>query len=133
MSQQAGDGGLQDWKRGNSQRPGPWALNNPAGLGHDAKTGRYYQYPTLEEGLRAQHEYYNYGVGVPVGSTTGKGTRLPDRYLLPTEATNYNYNAATGQYKATGSQPVTYNTQQQIDYIKQQNKPRLGAARPGNR
>lgn len=132
MSQQAGDGGLQDWKRGNTQRPGPWALNNPAGLGHDAKTGRYYQYSTLEEGLRAQHEYYNYGVGVPVGSTTGKGTRLPDRYLLPTEKSTYNFNPVTGQYKATGTQPATYNVQQQIDYIKQQNKPGL-ASKPGNR
>jgi hypothetical protein len=127
MSKVAGDGGLEDWKRGNTQRPGPWALNNPAGLGQDVKTGRYYQYPTLEDGLRAQHEYYNYGIGVPVGSTSAGGTKLPDRYLLPTEQTTYDHSILTGQYKATGTQPVTYNTQQQVDYIKQQNNPRLAS------
>ena len=125
MSKVAGDGGLGDWKRGNTQRPGPWALNNPAGLGQDVKTGRYYQYPTLEDGLRAQHEYYNYGTGVPVGSTTAGGTKLPDRYLLPTEQTTYEYSRLTGQYKKTGTQPATYNVQQQLDYIKKQNSPRL--------
>jgi hypothetical protein len=125
MARVAGDGGLGDWKRGNTQRPGPWALNNPAGLGQDVKTGRYYQYPTLEDGLRAQHEYYNYGTGVPVGSTTAGGTKLPDRYLLPTQQPTYEYNRLTGQYKETGTQPATYNVQQQLDYIKKQNSPRL--------
>jgi hypothetical protein len=130
MATQAGDGGLEDWRRGNTQRPGSWALNNPAGLGYDVKTGRYNQYPTLEDGLRAQHEYYNYGVGVPVGSTSAGGTKLPDRYLLPTEQTSYDYNSLTGQYKATGTQPVTYTTQQQLDYIKSQSNSKLTAQGP---
>lgn len=131
MSKVAGDGGLEDWKRGNTQRPGPWALNNPSGLGYDVKTGRYYQYPTLEDGLRAQHEFYNYGAGVPVGSTSAGGTKLPDRYLLPTQQTTYEYSRLTGIYKATGTQPATYNVQQQVDFIKQQNSPRATAGRPG--
>lgn len=130
MVAQAGDGGLEDWRRGNTQRPGPWALNNPAGLGYDARTGTYNQYPSLEDGLRAQHEYYNYGVGVPVGSTSAGGTKLPDRYLLPTEQTTYDYNSLTGQYKATGSQPVTYTPQQELNYIKQQSNTRLAGQGP---
>ena len=122
MVKKAGDGGLSDWKSGNTARPGPWALNNPAGLGADAKTGRANQYPTLEEGLKAQHEYYNYGAGVPVGSTSAGGTKLPDRYMLPTSKPTFEYSNLTGTYKQTGTTPVDYTVQQQVDYIDQQTK-----------
>lgn len=92
--QRSGSGGLEDWKANNTQRPGAWALNNPGGLGFDAKTGRSNQYDTFNQGMEAVNNYYNYGTGVSANGRQGS-----DRYLLPT----------TNNANATG----------QFDYIKQ--------------
>lgn len=76
--QKSGSGGLEDWKRNNTQRPGPAAINNPGGLGFDARTGTYNKYSSFDEGVRATTEYYNFGNGVPTNGNQGQ-----DRLLLP--------------------------------------------------
>ena len=78
--QKSGSGGLEDWKRNNTQRPGPAAVNNPAGLGHDARTGTYTKYETFNDGVKATTEYYNFGVGVQANQLQGT-----DRMLLPSD------------------------------------------------
>lgn len=74
----SGSGGLDDWRSGNTQKPGSWATNNPGGLGFNAGSGTYNSYPTYQDGIQAVSDYYNYGVGVPAGRA---GT---DKFLLPT-------------------------------------------------
>lgn len=76
--QKSGSGGLEDWKRNNTQRPGPAAINNPSGLGFDARTGTYNKYDSFDEGVKATTEYYNFGNGVPTNGNQGQ-----DRLLLP--------------------------------------------------
>lgn len=76
--QKSGSGGLEDWKRNNTQRPGPAAINNPGGLGFDARTGTYNKYNSFDEGVKATTEYYNFGNGVPTNGNQGQ-----DRLLLP--------------------------------------------------
>lgn len=76
--QKSGSGGLEDWKRNNTQRPGPAAINNPGGLGFDARTGTYNKYDSFDEGVGATTEYYNFGNGVPANGNQGQ-----DRLLLP--------------------------------------------------
>jgi len=78
--QKSGSGGLEDWKRNNTQRPGPAALNNPAGLGYDVKTGTYNKYNSFNDGMKATTEYYNFGSGVPSFGQQGQ-----DRLLLPSD------------------------------------------------
>ena len=78
--QKSGSGGLEDWKRNNTQRPGPAAVNNPSGLGFDSKTGTYNRYDTFNDGVKATTEYYNFGVGVPSFNQQGQ-----DRLLLPSD------------------------------------------------
>lgn len=78
VTQRSGNGGLEDWKANNTQRPGAWALNNPGGLGFDAKTGRANQYDTYGDGMKAVNNYYNYG-----SSVSANGRQGTDRYLLP--------------------------------------------------
>jgi len=78
--QKSGSGGLEDWKRNNTQRPGPAAVNNPAGLGYDVKTGTYTKYNSFNEGVKATTEYYNFGAGVPSFGQQGQ-----DRLLLPSD------------------------------------------------
>lgn len=78
--QKSGSGGLEDWKRNNTQRPGPAAVNNPAGLGFDARTGTYNKYDTFNDGVKATTEYYNFGIGVPSNGRQGQ-----DRLLLPSD------------------------------------------------
>lgn len=73
----SGSGGLDDWKSGNTQKPGSWSTNNPGGLGFDSNTGTYNGYSTYQDGIQAVNDYYNYGVGVPAGRS---GT---DKFLLP--------------------------------------------------
>lgn len=73
----SGAGGLDDWRAGNTQKPGSWANNNPGGLGFNSATGTYNSYPTYNDGIQAVNEYYNYGVGTPTGRTGA------DRFLLP--------------------------------------------------
>jgi hypothetical protein len=80
--QKSGSGGLEDWKRNNTERPGPAAINNPSGLGFDAKTGTYNKYDTFNDGMKATTEYYNYGIGVPPNGRQGQ-----DRLLLPNDWT----------------------------------------------
>jgi hypothetical protein len=76
--QKSGSGGLEDWKRNNTQRPGPAAINNPSGLGFDARTGTYNKYNSFNDGVKATTEYYNFGNGVPANGNQGQ-----DRLLLP--------------------------------------------------
>jgi len=78
--QKSGSGGLEDWKRNNTERPGPAAVNNPAGLGHDARTGTYTKYGTFNDGVKATTEYYNFGAGVQANQLQGQ-----DRMLLPSD------------------------------------------------
>ncbi len=78
--QKSGSGGLEDWKRNNTQRPGPASINNPSGLGFDAKTGTYNKYETFNDGVKATTEYYNFGIGVPSNGNQGQ-----DRLLLPSD------------------------------------------------
>lgn len=78
--QKSGSGGLEDWKRNNTQRPGPAALNNPAGLGYDVKTGTYNKYNSFNDGVKATTEYYNFGTGAPSFGQQGQ-----DRLLLPSD------------------------------------------------
>lgn len=78
--QKSGSGGLEDWKRNNTERPGPAAVNNPAGLGHDARTGTYTKYETFNDGVKATTEYYNFGAGVQANQLQGT-----DRMLLPSD------------------------------------------------
>ena len=78
--QKSGSGGLEDWKRNNTMRPGPAAVNNPAGLGYDVKTGTYTKYNSFNEGVKATTEYYNFGAGVPSFGQQGQ-----DRLLLPSD------------------------------------------------
>jgi hypothetical protein len=73
-------GGLEDWKRDNTERPGPAAVNNPAGLAFDARTGTYTKYETFNDGIKATTEYYNFGLGVPANGSQGQ-----DRLLLPSD------------------------------------------------
>lgn len=74
--QRSGSGGLEDWKRNNSN-PGPWSINNPGYLNFNSSTGTYPSYKTFYDGLLAVNNYYNYGEGV--GSNGNQGS---DRYLL---------------------------------------------------
>ena len=78
--QKSGSGGLEDWKRNNTMRPGPAAVNNPSGLGFDVKTGTYNKYETFNDGVKATTEYYNFGIGVPPNLNQGQ-----DRLLLPSD------------------------------------------------
>jgi len=78
--QKSGSGGLEDWKRNNTQRPGPAAVNNPSGLGYDVKTGTYNKYNSFNDGAKATSEYYNFGVGAPSFGQQGQ-----DRLLLPSD------------------------------------------------
>jgi hypothetical protein len=78
--QKSGSGGLEDWKRNNTMRPGPAAVNNPSGLGFDSRTGTYNKYETFDDGVNATTEYYNFGIGVPF-----KGRQGQDRLLLPSD------------------------------------------------
>lgn len=78
--QKSGSGGLEDWKRNNTMRPGPASINNPSGLGFDAKTGTYNKYETFNDGVKATTEYYNFGIGVPSNGNQGQ-----DRLLLPSD------------------------------------------------
>lgn len=80
--QKSGSGGLEDWKRDNTMRPGPAAVNNPSGLGFDARTGTYNKYETFNDGVKATTEYYNFGIGVPANGNQGQ-----DRLLLPSDWT----------------------------------------------
>ena len=82
VTKRSGSGGLEDWKANNKDRPGAWALNNPGGLGFDAKTGRYNQYDSFDNGIKSVNDYYNYGTGVPPNQRQGS-----DRYLLPKDNT----------------------------------------------
>lgn len=82
-------GGLEDWKK-NTEWKGPATLNNPGGLGHDVRTGRYNKYDSFDQGVAAINDYYNYGVGVPAGR------RGPDRYLLPRSFTGSSAPTKTG-------------------------------------
>ena len=77
---ESGSGGLTDWERNNTQRPGPAAVNNPAGLAFDARTGTYTKYETFNDGVKATTEYYNFGLGVPANGSQGQ-----DRLLLPSD------------------------------------------------
>jgi hypothetical protein len=78
--QKSGSGGLNDWYRNNTNRPGPAAVNNPAGLGFDARTGTYTKYETFNDGVKATTEYYNFGAGVQANQLQGT-----DRMLLPSD------------------------------------------------
>jgi len=78
--QKSGTGGLNDWYRNNTERPGPAAVNNPAGLGFDARTGTYTKYETFNDGVKATTEYYNFGAGVQPNQLQGT-----DRMLLPSD------------------------------------------------
>ena len=78
--QKSGSGGLEDWKRNNTERPGPAAVNNPSGLGFDSRTGTYNKYETFNDGMNATTEYYNFGTGVP---TFNQQTQ--NRLLLPSD------------------------------------------------
>ena len=77
---ESGSGGLEDWKRNNTERPGPADVNNPGGLGFDVKTNTYNRYSTFNEGVNATTEYYNFGQGVPAFGNQGQ-----DRLLLPSD------------------------------------------------
>jgi hypothetical protein len=79
--QRSGSGGLEDWKRNNTN-PGPWSINNPGGLNFDSSTGTYPSFKTFYDGLLAVNSYYNYGDGV--GSNGKQGS---DRFLLPADNT----------------------------------------------
>lgn len=74
--QKSNGGGLEDWKK-NTNWKGPASVNNPGGLGHNARTGTYNSYKSFDDGIKAMNGYYNYGEGVPAGRH-GK-----DRFLLP--------------------------------------------------
>lgn len=91
--QKSGSGGLEDWKRNNTQRPGPAAVNNPSGLGYEVKTGTYNKYDTFNDGVKATTEYYNFGIGVPSFGQQGQ-----DRLLLPND-----WKGSPGDYIATKS------------------------------
>jgi len=78
--QKSGSGGLEDWKRNNTMRPGPAAVNNPGGLGYDVRTGTYNKYETFNDGVKGTTEYYNFGIGVPPSGNQGQ-----DRLLLPSD------------------------------------------------
>lgn len=93
--EKSNNGGLEDWKK-NSNWKGPATLNNPGGLGHDVKTGRYNEYTSFDQGVTAINDYYNYGVGVPA-SRNGA-----DKYLLPN---NFNGTAALNK---TGNTELRY-------------------------
>ena len=78
--QKSGSGGLEDWKRNNTERPGPAAVNNPSGLGFDSRTGTYNKYETFNDGMNATTEYYNFGTGVPAFNQ-----QTQNRLLLPSD------------------------------------------------
>lgn len=75
--QRSGSGGLEDWKRNNSN-PGPWSVNNPGALNYNSAKGTYPSYNTFYDGLLAVNSYYNYADGV-----LALGRQGPDRFLLP--------------------------------------------------
>lgn len=75
----SGSGGLDEWKSG-AQKLGPWSNNNPGGLGFNSKTGTYNGYNSYQEGINAVNEYYNYGVGAPLGRKGADSLLLPSGF-----------------------------------------------------
>lgn len=79
------NGGLEAWKFSSSIGSATNKIdtaaksNNPAGIGYDSESNRYYRYSNFEDGMAAANEYYNYGNGVKQVGSQGS-----DRLLLPT-------------------------------------------------
>jgi hypothetical protein len=91
------NGGLEDWKNNivNSRSPG--ANNNPAGIAYDSGTKSYTKFESIEKGLDAANEYFNYGAGVKSIGRQGQ-----DRLLLPSEFTGDQANYIKEKLKGSG-------------------------------
>lgn len=84
--QRSGAGGLEDWKYGTTNGEflttgGKYTAamsNNPAGIGYDDKSGKYYKYNNFNDGMTAANDYFNYGAGVKQVGNQGA-----DRLLYP--------------------------------------------------
>jgi len=82
----SGNGGIEQWKMtannmGERYVKNPAAAsNNPAGIGYDSGTDKYYRYSNFSDGMAAANEYYNYGNGVKQAGNQGS-----DRLLLPAD------------------------------------------------
>jgi hypothetical protein len=86
----SGNGGLEDWKSNSSGKLNSAAAsNNPAGIGYDSSTKKYYRYNNFTDGVAAGNTYFNYGAGVK-----SSGSQGADRMLLPSninKTDQYNY------------------------------------------
>ena len=63
-----------------AQKLGPWSNNNPGGLVFNSKDGTYNGYRTYQDGIAAVNEYYNYGVGAPLGRKGADSLLLPSGF-----------------------------------------------------
>ena len=84
--ERSNNGGLEAWKFsssiGNSTNgiDTPAKSNNPAGIGYDSDTKKFYRYSSFTDGMKAANDYFNYGDGVKQVGVQGA-----DRLLLPSE------------------------------------------------
>jgi hypothetical protein len=78
----SGNGGLEDWKYGANRKDTPANSNNPAGIGFDSETKKYYKYNNFNDGMTASNEYFNYGNGVKQVGSQGA-----DRLMYPKNST----------------------------------------------
>lgn len=84
--ERSNNGGLEAWKFSSSVGGAtngidtPAKSNNPAGIGYDSDTKKFYRYSTFTDGMLAANEYFNYGNGVKQVGIQGA-----DRLLLPSE------------------------------------------------
>ena len=84
--ERSNNGGLEAWKFSSSIGGATNGIetaaksNNPAGIGYDSETKKFYKYKSFTDGMIAANNYFNYGDGVKQVGVQGS-----DRLLLPTE------------------------------------------------
>jgi hypothetical protein len=82
--ERSNNGGLEAWKFSSSLGGAtngidtPVKSNNPAGIGYDSDTKKYYRYSNFTDGMIAANNYFNFGDGVKQVGVQGS-----DRLLLP--------------------------------------------------